>query len=258
MAKYGYLVVEGPHDAEFVYRLLNPHGMRRIRLQADLDPFLRPLIPRTYPPDGDLQKRMPTPLFLQSSSHAVAVHTAVGDTRLVETVQENSVLIDFNTVTGIGILFDSDTDKSPSDRYAAVRDRLRSNQFAFPDDAGVVSVGTPRLGAFVLPDNQAQGTLEDILLECAGHVYPGLLATASGHVGAAHRDQSLSTEDLEELAKPAGTNKAVVASVASILRPGKAIQVSIQDNRWLRETSTLQLPRVRAVQDFLVNLLELA
>ena len=137
MVKYGYLVVEGPHDAELVYRLLNPHGVRRIRLEADLDPFLRPLIPRTYPPDGDLQRRMPTPLFLQSSSHAVAVHTALGDTRLVETVQENSVLIDFNMVTGIGILFDSDTEKSPSDRYAAVRDRLRQNQLGVT--TGIVS-----------------------------------------------------------------------------------------------------------------------
>ena len=77
-------------------------------------------------------------------------------------------------------------------------------------------------------------------------------------MGAAHQDQSLSTDDREELAKPAGTNKAVVASVASILPPGRAIQVSIQDNRWLRETTTLQLPRVRAVHDFLVNLLDLA
>jgi hypothetical protein len=257
MAKYGYLVVEGPHDVEFVYRLLNPHGMRRVRMEADLDPFLRPLIPRTYPPDGDLQKRMPTPLFLQSSSHAVAVHTAVGDTRLVETVQENSVLIDLNTVTGIGILFDSDTRQSPSDRYAAVRDRLRANQFAFPDDAGVVSAGTPRLGAFVLPDNQAQGTLEDILIECAGQAYSALLSTATAHVNAALQDQSLVKEDLVELQKPAGRNKAVVGSVASILRPGRAIQVSIQDNRWLRG-ATLTIPRVRAVQLFLADLLELA
>ena len=59
MPKYGYLVVEGPQDVEFVYRLLSPLGMRRIRLEADVDPFLSPLIPHDYPPKGDLQKRMP-------------------------------------------------------------------------------------------------------------------------------------------------------------------------------------------------------
>ncbi len=39
MPKYGYLVVEGPHDIEFVYRLLRPFGLNRIRFEADLDPF---------------------------------------------------------------------------------------------------------------------------------------------------------------------------------------------------------------------------
>jgi hypothetical protein len=83
MPKYGFLVVEGPHDVEFVYRLLSPRGMRRVQMEADLDPFLRPLIPKDYLPGGDLQKRMPTPLFLQSGSHAVAIHSAEGDTRVL-------------------------------------------------------------------------------------------------------------------------------------------------------------------------------
>jgi Protein of unknown function (DUF3226) len=257
MPKYGCLVVEGPHDAEFVYRLLSPFGMRRIRTEPDLDPFFRPLIPRRYPPDGDLQKRMPTLLFLQSGSHVVGIHTALGDTRLIQTVQEDAVVIDFNRLTGIGILMDSDTGKSPADRYATIRDGLRGNSLAFPDASGIVSVAAPRLGAFVLPDNQTQGTLEDLLLECAGQVYADLLSSATAHVDAALQDQSLSTEDLAELRKPAGRGKAIVSSVASVLRPGRAIQVSIQDNRWLRDM-TLTLPRVRAVQDFLVNLLELA
>jgi hypothetical protein len=59
------------------------------------------------------------------------------------------------------------------------------------------------------------------------------------------------------LDREAGRNKTIVGSVASILRPGKAVQVSIQDNRWLRD-ATLMLPRVRAVQEFLIDLLELA
>ncbi len=63
-------------------------------------------------------------------------------------------------------------------------------------------------------------------------------------------------EDLKELRKPAGRNKAVIGSMASILRPGRAVQVSIQDNRWLRDAA-LAIPRVKAVQDFLVNLFEM-
>jgi hypothetical protein len=256
MPKYGYLVVEGPHDIEFVYRLLSPLGLRRIRLEADGDPFFTPLIPHDYPPDGDLQERMPVPLFLQSGTHAIAVHGAAGDARLIQTLEENTVLIGLAGLTGVGIILDADTDQSPVDRYVTIRDQLRAKNLAFPDDAGVVSPTTPRLGAFVLPDNQAPGTLEDILLECGQLVYAGLLSTAT-HVNAASQDPSLLNEDLEELRKPAGRIKAIVGSIASILRPGKAVQVSIQDNRWLRDSAALAIPRVRAVQDFLTNLLEL-
>jgi hypothetical protein len=256
MPKYGYLVVEGPHDIEFVYRLLSPLGLRRIRLEADVDPFLTRLIPHDYPPDGDLHKRMPVPLFLQSGTHAIAVHGAAGNARLIQTVEENTQLIGLAGLTGVGIILDADTDQSPVDRYVTIRDQLRAKNLAFPDDAGVVSLTTPRLGAFILPDNQAQGTLEDILLECGGQVYPNLLSTATAHVDAASQDQSLLSEDLEELRKPAGRKKAILGSVASILRPGKAVQVSIQDNRWLCDAA-LAIPRVRAVQDFLANLLEL-
>ena len=57
MPKYGFLVVEGPHDVEFVYRLLNPFGLERVRLEKDLDDFMQPLVPRTFPHGGDLEKR---------------------------------------------------------------------------------------------------------------------------------------------------------------------------------------------------------
>src|SRR4051794_33484788 len=102
MPKYGYLVVEGPHDVEFVYRLLSPYGLKRIQFETVLDVFFHPLIPRTFPPDGDLQKRVPVPLFLHSTTHVVAIHSAVGDSRLVETLEENAVLLDPASFTGIG------------------------------------------------------------------------------------------------------------------------------------------------------------
>src|SRR6266480_4566830 len=136
MPKYGYLVVEGPHDVEFVYRLLSPFGLQRVRLETDLDSFFVPLIPRQFPPDGDLQKRMSIPLFLQSNTHAVAVHSALGDSRLVETVEENAAVIQVEEVTGIAVLLDSDVSYAPAARYASVRDALRGKGFAFPDVAG--------------------------------------------------------------------------------------------------------------------------
>jgi len=254
--KYGYLVVEGPHDVELVYRLLHPHGLERVRQEAELDPFFLQLVPRTYPPDGDLLKRVPVPLFLQSSTHAVAVHSAGSDTRMIETMEEDSVFLDTSKLTGIGVLFDADYAVSSSDRYAVIRERLREKGFSLPENPGEVKTGPPRLGGFVLPDNISAGTLEDILLDCANLVYPTLLTTATAHVDSASRDKTLEKQDLRELLRPAGRHKAIVGSIASILRPGKAVQNSLQDNRWLCEAA-LAIPRVRALQIFLLNLLEL-
>lgn len=254
--KYGFAVVEGPHDVEFVYRLLSPFGLSRVRKEIDLDPVFSPLIPRNYPPEGDLQKRMPIPLFLQSATHAIAIHSAQGDTRLVETIQENFTLLDSDQITGIGILLDSDKENLPIERYNSIRDQRREIGFSFDDSAGSITLGTRRLGAFVLPDNHSQGTLEDLLLECALHCYPTLLSSAANHVDSVQNDATLTQDDLKDFRKPSGRNKAVIGSIASILRPGKAIQTSIQDNRWLQNTS-LDLPRIKAVQNFFAGIFEL-
>lgn len=256
MRKYGYLIVEGPHDVEFAYRMLSPFGLERIRWEKDLDTFFSPLIPRQYPPDGDLQKRMPVPLFLQSDTHALAIHSAGGDTRLVQTVEENAALLDLNAVTGIGFLLDSDKKTPAATRYTNLKQGLAEKRFMLNDQPGLITHSQPKLGAFVLPDNKTAGTLENLLLDSAEQVYPGLLDSARNHVSMA-RKAGLDSDDLSQLDRPAGENKAIIGAMASVLRPGKAVQMSIQDNRWLRG-SALSLPRIKAVQEFLQTLFELS
>lgn len=256
MPKYGCIIVEGPHDMEFVCRLLHPHGLKRVGQRSELDDFFDGIVPKKFPHRGDLLKRVPVPLFLQSTTHAVAIHTAESDTRIIESVEEDWSRLDASKLAAMGVIFDADYNLSPSDRYASIRDGFRKKGFAMPDSPGNVASGPPRLGGFVMPDNLSAGTLEDILLECAVYVYPSLLATATTHVETASRDNTLEKEDLRELKKPAGKNKAILGSIATILRPGRAIQNSIQDNRWLCD-ATLTLPRVRAIKAFLSDLLEL-
>lgn len=101
-----------------------------------------------------------------------------------------------------------------------------------------------------MPDNQSQGTLEDLLLDAGGSAYPQLLQAAGEYAASASKSTELQKDDLDEFNKPAGLKKATAAAMASILKPGKAIQVSIQDNRWLEPTS-LNLPRIKALREFL-------
>ena len=152
MSKYGFVIVEGPHDTEFVYRLLRPFGLQRVRMEADLDPFFGPLIPRKYPPNGDLQKRMETPLFLQSTTHAVAIHSATGDSRLVGTVQENFEILDPARFAGFGIILDADSapTSSATDRFEVIQNSMATIGYPLTEPAGQITEGPPKRGAFVL------------------------------------------------------------------------------------------------------------
>ena len=195
MPKYGYLVVEGPHDVEFVYRLLSPFGLTRVQWDKHLDSYMQPLVPRSFPHGGDLQKRVPVPLFLQSPSHAIAIHSAIGDTRLVETVDESASLINFNSdfhlMTGVGIILDTDQEIPAAKRYAAIKEGMQVKGFVLPDSPGKVTAGPPRFGAFVLPDNNSVGNLEDLLIECAQTAYPHLLDSARKHIEVAKQGATL-------------------------------------------------------------------
>lgn len=99
------------------------------------------------------------------------------------------------------------------------------------------------------------GTLEELLIDCAATSYPTLLANAQKLVATVPADHpSLDPDDLEEISKPAGKSKAIVAAIGAVLKPGKAIQVSIQDQRWITD-ATVVLERIKAVDEFIGALL---
>lgn len=261
--KYGYLAVEGPHDLAFVGRLLKLHDLDRVKKLSELDPFFRPLVPRVFPHQDDLLKRVPVPTFFASTTHAIAVHVVEGDGGFPHAIQDSLDTIHAEPgpeLTGIGVLLDADSRVPALDRFRRLKTSLDATPFPrpirFPDAPGEVSATLPHAGVFVLPDNARQGTLEDLLLECARVVYPTLEAGAQAYLTAATAASELRAEDRKEFGKPAGRSKALVACIASFLRPGKATQVSLQDNRWL-EAPIARFPQVAAIHDFLASLLEL-
>lgn len=258
MAKYGCIVAEGPHDVEFVAKLLSAFGFKRVNAIKDLDSFWSDLVPRTFPYKGDLLRRVPIPLFLKNDTGSVAVHCAIGDTRIARTVEEDLELLDVSALTGVGVILDADNDTSATERFSSMKHALGSVRLSLPDAAGQVLPGSPRCGIYVMPDNTSNGTLEDILLECAAVSYPSLRSAAEEYVGSVNRDDPILARELKrEFFKPAGEKKAIAGCISSVLRPGKAIQVSIQDNRWIDE-NTMNLPNVNAVRKFLSELLELS
>ncbi len=66
---------------------------------------------------------------------------------------------------------------------------------------------------------------------------------------------NLRRRDRRPFEAPSGKKKATVAAVGSILRPGKAVQVTIQDNLWISD-KTIHLELVSLFAQFLSNLLD--
>lgn len=259
------LLVEGPHDLEFCARLLKPRGFSRIKLHEELKsrhPFWLNLVPTGFPMHGDLLARHPVPVFFQNSEkpQSVAVVNADGVEKLASRL-EFSLLALERPPDAVGIILDADSKGNPGKRFSelveavAANSSTESRRLSFPAIPGKVAAGPPRTGAFVMPDNQADGTLEDLLLEAGGMAYPQLLQSAGKFIENSSAVSDLKARDLQEFRKPAGRKKAIAAAMASILKPGKAIQVSIQDNRWL-EGDALHLPRIAALSAFLNELLE--
>ena len=64
----------------------------------------------------------------------------------------------------LGVLVDANDD--PAARWQAVRDRCERRGIALPsrpDPEGVVVAGRPRVGVWLMPDNQSPGQLEDLV-----------------------------------------------------------------------------------------------
>ena len=257
------LLVEGPHDLEFCARLLKPMGFHRIQQYQALKerhPFWLPLVPERWPQRGDLLARHPVPVFFTNpNGQSVAIINAVGLSKLATRLGIDLAILSVRP-DSIGIVLDADDAGTPQDRHAELlkaitaRPEPEAAQLQLPENPGIISDGSPRFGVFVMPDNESSGTLEDLLLEAGVQAYPELQKAATDYVQGIDGVNDFTTEDLAEFNKPAGRKKAAIAAMASILKPGKAIQVSIQDNRWL-DAAAIQLPRIKEANRFIQELL---
>jgi len=249
-------IVEGVHDVEVVACFLKCRGFRRIKQHDELPKFWERLVPTKFPYDGDLLRRVPVPTFFKSEADSVAIHNAIGLTNISRTLGSSLAGLP-DLPEGIGILLDADTGKTPIERWQDLLADLNSEEgvpkLKWGLRPGTVGNGAPRAGVYVLPDNQRVGTLESILLECAEKVYPKLYTLASQYVGSISPDDAEilpHSDDRQDYKKPAGRQKATAGAISSILRPGKAIQVSIQDNSWLRRNEAFELSSVVELQKF--------
>lgn len=250
--KRSLVVTEGPQDIALLHRILRLHGAEHVKLATQLDPFWKPLVPTTFPHRGDLTRRMPVPSFYSWDSRSVALIAAEGDSGLAAMAGDSLVALR-GVVDGVGVLLDADSKQPAAQRFADLRDELAKRSL-FLGEIGRAGVASPNAGAFVLPDCTRRGTLEDVVLAAGKQAFPGLAGAAEAFVdGGLSKDPhwGLSRSDLAPLRKPAGKNKVTVAIMAAVLKPGKTLAVTLQDNAWFTTQSLPTIPELAALVSFL-------
>jgi hypothetical protein len=112
VTRYCYLVTEGAQDIAFLMKLLKYDGIEQVVKRSEVDPFWDDLIPKTFPYNDELNRQVPVPKFLKRNDLSIALQGAVGDTRIITTIQEDLSLIPRESLVGIGIILDADNGSS--------------------------------------------------------------------------------------------------------------------------------------------------
>jgi hypothetical protein len=268
--RLSFIAVEGQHDAAFIGKLLKDAGFQLVQKKDEdpsspgglfVDSSLARLVPEDFPQNNDLLARVPIPFFWQKDTHAIALRPANGESKLISSAATAIRTIRPAVFGSIGIVLDADNKGVPADRMPRMQRAveaeaariMQSVGFEIPAQAGAVAGESLKCGVFIMPDNHSAGTLEDLLLDCADQNYADLKSNASAYLSNINR-ALLEGDDLDEIGALAGEKKAQVGVIASVLKPGKAIQNSISDNRWLEGAAKVQ-PRVEGLRRFLRELL---
>jgi hypothetical protein len=263
--KYALLATEGADDQAVLCRLLKLMGF--VSFAGDgqnLDLFWLDLIPRLPKmvntagsvAGGNLYayKNLPFPYFFTSPGYSIAVYQGQGS-RLAQNLLDitQAYKAYARDIYALGIIIDADT-YNPADVAKNYAEKLQSSFPSLRGTPGIVAPGPPRSGIYVLPDNNRPGNLDTVLVNCASCVYPEHKAGAEQFL------QNLDARHKTHWSQPYGKDKALVASIVSIVRPGKANHNSLAsaNDRWISQQTLGDVPEIAQLYHFLQNLLELS
>jgi hypothetical protein len=239
---HAMLVVEGLQDAECVGKLIAPSQFKRITRSDDLPAEWRVLVNTTFPAKGrGIDQPHTVPRFYRSEAGTlIAIIIAGSDSQLASALAAQlDVLKDAQdiplTPAAVGYILDRDHKDTPAKRHSTLLEKLTKFEipFAFPQQPGTILPNITRTGVFIVPDNNHQGTLEDLLLQTGAVAYAPQLEQATQFVDGFDKT-GFDDRDTEEGLKPSGRKKQIVGTLAAMLKPGRALATTLQDNRWLK------------------------
>ena len=254
-------IVEGQHDIAVLTKYLKLNGYTKLKDIEEVPSFWKDLIPSKFPHGGDLLIRVPVPTFFKLNDKTVAIHDARGESNIVSETNNALMILkdDKLELKAIGIFCDADN-KTAIDTY---KKQMSLFEEEFEDEFKPIiknhSLGKVtqnqgyKFGVYIFPDNSNTGVLEDLLLEGAKAKYPEVLSHAESYIIqiANEKPSYIQSGNL----KGSKRKKMLVGVIANALKPGKANQVSIQDNSWINTESMDNSPIQMEFRKFLDELL---
>ncbi len=250
--------VEGNHDQAFLSKILRQVlGFYEFDDdESQLEALWRKFVP-VYPPKtgrkkGRLYMRLDMPSILYTDTLSVGIYVGEGS-RLIENLNDKFADIDYSSLLAFAIVADADK-HTPAQVAKIYYDGFKENFPDFPSEisqTGTVTKGSPNLGLYILPNNSDRGVLDTLLCTCGEVAYPEYMERARAYIN------QFSEDELKRIGwKPFDREKATVATVVSVLKPGKTNTVSIKDNAWVSLQTEQQLPEIQNLASFLRKLLD--
>jgi hypothetical protein len=246
--------VEGSHDQAFLAKILcKLFDFSKCEHEKDLDTLWRKFIPVYPPKTGRIHLRLDMPSILYTDTLSVAIYVGEGS-NLSRNLKDKLSDIDLESLSAFAIVADADKQK-PAEVANKYHDELKEYFPDFPleiSETGAVTEAIPKLGIYILPNNSDQGVLETLLCACGEVAYPLYMERAKSYIS------QFSDQEFKQIGwKPFDKEKATIATIVSILKPGKTNTVSISDNAWISTQTEQQIPSLQNLTFFLKKLLSI-
>lgn len=255
--RYALIGVEGNHDQAFLEKILcKLLGFSKLEdQQINEDSFWRKFIPKYPPRPLKLYIRLDMPTILYKDDLSVAIYAGEGSKLIQNLSDKLSNISDYSSsLSAFGIVADADKN-TPQQVATMYHNGLKEYFPNFPNQlnkVGIVTESQPKLGIYILPDNSNQGVLDTLLCTCGEVVYPEYMQRAKDYIN------KFSEIEVKKLGwKPFDREKAIIATVVSVLIPGAGNTPSISRNHWVSTETENQIPELRNLSNFLVRLLDL-
>ncbi len=238
MNRFIYLVTEGVLDVVFLSQILCAgYGGKIAKHKSELPPEVAGWLDRfKWPIGNDIARRaVPAPAIVVLQDNVIGMSNGQGLTRIKEIMKadwEAFLRMDLKPAA-LGIILDAD-DKPVDKRFSEFAALLEEYSYPRPDRIeAVAQAGVLRAGIFSFPGNAQQGSLEDLLLPLAEIRFPALHPHAATFVNSWCERPELAGADFEELRSRTGPRKAALSAAAALLKPGKPLSASIEDQKWI-------------------------